>query len=114
MKSNISSIHYYRTDIFEKEKQLIFQKNWSFVGFKSQVANVNDFIVKAIGATPVLIQNVKGEIRAFLNVCSHRFSLIQQDESGNRPMVCPYRRIQAYDQNGIPTGIPKKPRTKGL
>ncbi|GHN00238.1 (2Fe-2S)-binding protein [Cytophagales bacterium WSM2-2] len=111
MKSNISPVHYHQAAIFEKEKQFIFKKNWCFVGFRSQLANVNDFICRRIADVPVLIQNVKGEVRAFLNVCSHRFSLIQQDETGNRPMVCPYHGW-AYDQEGVPTGIPKKPLFK--
>lgn len=113
MESNISAKHYFRNDIFEKEGQLIFKKKWHFVGFRHQLENTNDFITKTIAEVPIVIQNAKGVARAFLNVCSHRFSLIQQEEFGNRPMLCPYHGW-AYDHDGIPTGIPKKPMFKNF
>ena len=108
MKSNISPHYYYKESVYLKEKEEIFKKNWHFVGFRSQLKNPNDYVTRSIGDTPVLVQNVKGEIRAFLNVCSHRFSILQQESAGNRPLVCPYHGW-SYNQDGIPTGIPKKP-----
>ncbi|MBY0245784.1 MAG: Rieske 2Fe-2S domain-containing protein, partial [Sphingobacteriaceae bacterium] len=43
--------------------------------------------------------------------CSHRFSIIQQEKFGNRPLVCPYHGW-AYNRDGIPSGIPKRPLFK--
>lgn len=111
MKSNISALHYFDNDVFSKEKRTVFSKVWNFVGFKSQLSNNNDFVTRTIADVPVVIQNVKGNVKAFLNVCSHRFSILQREESGNRALVCPYHGW-AYDQKGIPTGIPKKPLFK--
>ncbi|GAB3902978.1 aromatic ring-hydroxylating oxygenase subunit alpha [Mucilaginibacter boryungensis] len=107
MKSNISPEYYYSESIFQKEK-LIFKNHWHFFGFKTQLTKHNDYLTRTIADTPVLVQNIKGEIMAFLNVCSHRFSILQQEASGNRPLVCPYHGW-SYNQDGIPTGIPKKP-----
>lgn len=108
MTSNIPAQYYFDPAVFEKEKSRLFRKTWSFAAFRSQLQNPNDFVTRTIADTPIVVQNTRGVIKAFLNVCSHRFSIIQQGQSGNRPLVCPYHGW-AYDQNGVPSGIPKKP-----
>lgn len=52
-----------------------------------------------------MVQNFHGELKAFRNVCSHRFSRIQCAEKGNRPLTCPYHGW-TYDKAGVPVGIP--------
>jgi phenylpropionate dioxygenase-like ring-hydroxylating dioxygenase large terminal subunit len=111
MFSNITPNHYFENDIFELEKEKIFSDNWIFICFKDDVANHNDFVSKKIGKIPVVIQNINGEIKAFMNVCSHRFSILQTQERGNRALFCPYHGW-AFSKDGIPTGIPKKPLFK--
>lgn len=73
---------------FEKEKVNLFSQIWNFVGFTSDFVEVNDFVVSNIYETPFVIQKVKGKIKAFKNVCSHRHSLIQTSDKGNRPLLC--------------------------
>jgi phenylpropionate dioxygenase-like ring-hydroxylating dioxygenase large terminal subunit len=111
MNSNIPAYHYYDDKIFLQENNKIFNKIWNFVGFKSDFLNDNDFVTLKIASTPIVVQNIKGVVKSFLNVCSHRFSIIQAEDSGNRPLVCPYHGW-AYDKDGIPSGIPKKPLFK--
>lgn len=100
--------HYHDNEVFEKEQVYIFQRQWVFAGFLSDVSNENDFITVLVGQKSVVVQNIKGQLKAFLNVCSHRFSKIQCDVKGNRALVCPYHGW-AYDEKGLPSGIPKKP-----
>jgi phenylpropionate dioxygenase-like ring-hydroxylating dioxygenase large terminal subunit len=111
MNSNIPAFHYFNSDVFARENDSLFNKIWHFAGFRSDFLNDNDFVTLKIANTPVVVQNVRGNIKSFLNVCSHRFSIIQQEKSGNRPLVCPYHGW-AYDKEGIPSGIPKKPLFK--
>lgn len=111
MFSNIPPKHYFNKDIFELEKEFIFQNNWVFICFKDEVNNPNDFVTKKIGKIPVVVQNVNGVIKAFMNVCSHRFSTLQTAEKGNRALFCPYHGW-AFNKEGYPSGIPKKPLFK--
>ena len=113
MNSNIPAIYYFDNELFLQESDKLFKRIWHFVGFKSDFLNDNDFVTLKIANTPIVVQNVRGNIKSFLNVCSHRFSIIQQDKCGNRPMVCPYHGW-AYDKDGIPSGIPKKPLFKNF
>ena len=111
MNSQISSKYYYSKKIFKKEKKHIFSKVWIFAGFEHDFINENDFKTITVDDIPIVVQKLRGEVKAFLNVCSHRFSKIQTANSGNRPLICPYHGW-AYSNKGIPTGIPKKPLFK--
>jgi phenylpropionate dioxygenase-like ring-hydroxylating dioxygenase large terminal subunit len=108
MKALISPESYYKQNIFDLESDLLFSKSWMFVGFSTELMENNDFVTTELSGIPVVVQNFKGNIKAFRNVCSHRFSIIQTEKSGNRPFICPYHGW-AYNESGLPTGIPKKP-----
>ncbi|WP_337967374.1 SRPBCC family protein [uncultured Flavobacterium sp.] len=108
MKALIKPKEYFKKEIFEQEKKELFSEIWNFIGFTSDFAEVNDFVVSDISGISVVVQNLKGKIRAFKNVCSHRHSIIQTSAKGNRPLMCPYHGW-AYNDKGIPFGIPKKP-----
>ncbi len=108
MKALIKPNEYFEKKSNEDEKIKLFSQVWNFVGFISDFNEINDFLVSNISGTPVVIQNLKGTIRVFKNVCSHRHSIIQTTQKGNRPLMCPYHGW-AYNEKGIPFGIPKKP-----
>ena len=111
MKSQISAKYYYSKKVFKKEKEKIFEQTWVFAGFEHDFLENNDFKTIKVNDIPIVVQNFRGEVKAFLNVCSHRFSKIQSEDYGNRPLICPYHGW-AYSNKGIPTGIPKKPLFK--
>jgi len=113
MKTLIPPSSYISTAIFEEEQRKIFQRLWHFAGFRGDLAAHNDFITREIGGLSVVVQNFNGELRAFANVCSHRFNRIQTQCKGNRALQCGYHGW-IYDEAGLPVGIPKKPRFEGL
>jgi choline monooxygenase len=92
---------YYEELVHCEEKLFVFSKCWNFVGFTEQVAEHGQFITVDIAGTSVVIQNFKGDLRALHNVCSHRFSIIQQEKCGKRALTCPYHGW-TYDKNGVP------------
>ena len=108
MKAIIKPKEYFNKKILKKEEQKLFGTTWNFVCFTRDLLQENDFIATFIGSVPVVVQNIRGDIKAFKNVCSHRHSIIQVKDKGNRPLLCPYHGW-AYDKKGIPKGIPKKP-----
>jgi len=108
MKALIPPKGYHSKEVFEIENKKLFQTTWNFIGFKSNFTEVNDFISQEIGGIPIVVQNCKGEIKCFKNICSHRHSIIQAEKCGNRSLMCPYHGW-AYNEKGLPFGIPKKP-----
>jgi phenylpropionate dioxygenase-like ring-hydroxylating dioxygenase large terminal subunit len=91
---------------FEYEIKNIFNEQWIFAGLVTDLKNNNDFITLEIGNSSVVVQNFKGNIVAFQNICSHRFKRIQTEEKGNRPFFCEYHGWN-YDKDGVPR-IPKE------
>lgn len=113
MNALIRPKEYYSTDTFRSEQDSIFLKTWQCVGFKRDLANDRDFITKEIGGLSVVVQNFEGNLRAFTNVCSHRFNRIQTDCKGNGPLQCAYHGW-LYNGEGVPIGIPERPRFDGM
>jgi phenylpropionate dioxygenase-like ring-hydroxylating dioxygenase large terminal subunit len=93
--------------IFQQEQKLIFQSLWQYVGLTNDLHQHNDFITRSIGGKPVVIQNFKGKLCAFDNICRHRHSIIQCEETGNRPLTCPYHGW-TYNERGVACGIPNR------
>lgn len=91
--------------VFAAETRRIFRRTWMFVGFADRLAGHNDFITAEIAGTSVLVQNFDGQIRAFHNVCSHRFARIHTVPCGNGKPACPYHGW-VYNGAGVPVGIP--------
>lgn len=101
----IPADHYYRPDVLAAEIAHVFAPSWLCVGFVEDLKNPNDFVTAQIGHKSIVVQNFNGELRAFRNVCSHRFSRIQCEKSGNRILQCPYHGW-TYDAGGKPIGVP--------
>jgi len=109
----IPAAHYHRPDVFANERDAVFRRAWMFVGFAEDLANHQDFVTAELGGISVVVQNFEGELRAFRNVCSHRFSKIQCAGKGNRPLTCPYHGW-TYNREGVPVGIPHNETNFGL
>jgi phenylpropionate dioxygenase-like ring-hydroxylating dioxygenase large terminal subunit len=94
---------YYRQDLFEQEMERLFATGWAFVGHRSELANDKDFICLEHWGCSIVVQNFKGELKAFKNVCTHRFNQIQFEPKGNRPFTCRYHGW-TFNSQGQPIG----------
>lgn len=108
MNSLIPPSYYTDPQIFERELRL-FERVWRIVGIRELAANDEDWFTTRIGARSVVVQNFEGELRAFANVCSHRWSQLRLEGSGNGMLQCQYHGW-IYNKEGIPYSIPRKPR----
>jgi phenylpropionate dioxygenase-like ring-hydroxylating dioxygenase large terminal subunit len=90
---------------FDREQRDIFGKLWLLAGLTQQLDAEDSFITRNFSGTPVLVQNVGGELRAFRNACAHRGMPIQTAPQGVRKMVCPYHGW-GYRKDGALRGIP--------
>ena len=87
--------------LFELEMKYIFESNWVFLCHASQLPKPHDFFSTHIGRQPVLVtRNAAGELKAFLNTCTHKGSLVCLNRSGNRKFhSCTYHGW-TFDTNG--------------
>lgn len=107
MNTLIPLSHFYEKSVFEQEKLYLFSRAWLFVGLSDRLLEPDSYITLDFFGEPVVIKNFNGKLKAFLNVCSHRFSKICLNKSGSGPLQCPYHGW-TYNEDGIPYAIPRK------
>lgn len=107
MKAMIPKAAYHDQCVFDDEMRLLFNHGFQFAALTTELANDRDFVCVEHAGLSLVVQNFKGELKAFQNVCTHRFSRIQTDERGNRPLSCRYH-AWTYDKNGSPLGTAKR------
>jgi len=97
----ISPQNYFDEKITEIEFDKIFSKEWIFASMDDDLQENNAFITLNIFNYPIVLQNFRGEIKAFENICTHRHNKIQTDTKGNRPLICKYHNW-VFDVDGAP------------
>lgn len=86
--------HYICPEIFEKEHQKIFSKQWTFAGHVAQVPKIGDYFLHDFaGESLIIVRESEDGLRAHYNVCRHRGSRIADKQAGNvRNFICPYHQ----------------------
>jgi len=104
--------HLLRPDQYLSEEQYraelrhLFNPAWHPVAATAELARPGDFLTLDLLETPILLRNFDGEIRAFLNVCPHRHSLLTERPRGrSETLRCQYHGWE-YDRDGRTGKIP--------
>lgn len=99
----------YTSRVFhDLEMSSVFPSSWVFVGHEQWVRNPGDYLTEQIGTEPVLVVNDGDALRAFVNVCPHRASLLVEGEGNcGRRLVCPYHGW-TFELDGRLSGIPRQ------
>lgn len=102
------------SEIYRKELDLVFTKNWLFLGHESQLENVGDFFTNYMGEDPVVVTRARdNKIHGFLNSCRHRGMKVCRVDSGNaKSFTCIYHGW-TYDSAGKLAAVPFEERAYG-
>jgi phenylpropionate dioxygenase-like ring-hydroxylating dioxygenase large terminal subunit len=94
-------------EIYRLELERLWGKAWIVVGHDSEIPRQGDYVVRYIGEDPVIVtRDSNGEVRALLNICSHRGMQLCRAEMGNASTFrCAYHGW-AYDAAGRFVGSP--------
>jgi len=92
---------------FTEERDQIFSKTWTCIGFQSDVAKSGDARPLSLAGMPlVMLRQRSGEVSVFHNVCRHRgFRLVQEACNLRGSIVCPYHSW-TYNLAGELKGTP--------
>ncbi len=109
-KSNTSSVpdwaKAFADDAYFAQEQACLGEVWTFIGFESDIPNLNDWFRATLGGRSIFIQRFKDGLRAFENICPHRFNQIRCEDKGNGHVVCGFHHWQ-FNSKGDAVGIPK-------
>jgi phenylpropionate dioxygenase-like ring-hydroxylating dioxygenase large terminal subunit len=95
---------------FQREKTELFRNYPQFVGPSCMIPATGDYFAFDDTGIPILIvRNEDGELKAFVNICSHRGAPLNECASGKakkgRLFSCPYHGW-TYDLDGKLVGVP--------
>ena len=78
--------------VFEKERDIIFNRCWLYVGHDSEIAAPGRFLTRLVGQYSLLFnRDREGRVNAFHNLCMHRGVLLSTETCGKaRSFTCPY------------------------
>jgi phenylpropionate dioxygenase-like ring-hydroxylating dioxygenase large terminal subunit len=96
-------------DVLRREQERIFRRAWQYVGHAGRVEHVGDRFAAWAGEIPVLVVRAEDGVRAFLNVCRHRGSLLVDGEGAGKSLQCPYH-AWTYDLDGSLRAAPRSDR----
>lgn len=94
--------------IYRLEQERIFAKSWLYLGHESDLPQRNAFFTTTMGEDPVIvIRDEAGQLRAFLNSCSHRGAKVCRVDRGvAEKFRCPYHSW-TFNNQGQLTGVPR-------
>jgi anthranilate 1,2-dioxygenase large subunit/terephthalate 1,2-dioxygenase oxygenase component alpha subunit len=93
--------------LYDLEQDRLFRGDvWHWVGLEAETPSPGDFKANTIGDTPVLmIRDLQGEMKVFVNRCAHRGARLCIDNCGNiKGFTCVYHNW-SYDLDGNLLGV---------
>ena len=105
---------YSNPDVLRLERERIFRSAWQYAGRADQVAEPGSFLTcDAVGVPVVVVRDKEGSLRAFLNVCRHRGSVVCEGEGSRETLQCPYH-AWTYNLDGSLRAAPRTEREEGF
>jgi phenylpropionate dioxygenase-like ring-hydroxylating dioxygenase large terminal subunit len=100
--------------VLRLEQERIFRRFWHYVGLTHDVAEPRSFQTTSAGDVPVLlVRDEEDVLRAFLNVCRHRGSLVCEGSGRRATLQCPYH-AWTYGLDGRLLSAPRTDREGGI
>src|ERR687892_458605 len=105
---------YVDPNVLRLERERIFRRSWQYVGRTDEIAEPGSFAATRAGPVPVgLVRDGEGTLRAFLNVCRHRGSLVCEGSGKRATLQCPYH-AWTYGLDGRLVSAPRADREGGI
>jgi choline monooxygenase len=100
--------------VLQLERERIFRRFWQYAGRSDEVAEPGSFSATRAGHVPVvLVRDEEKTLRAFLNVCRHRGSLVCEGSGRRSTLQCPYH-AWTYGLDGRLVSAPRSAREGGI
>lgn len=88
-------------EIYAEEQEKILRKTWKFVCHDSEVPEIGDYRTHEWTGIPmVTVRGTDGEIRTFVNSCSHRGAKVVRMPAGNMKHMTCFFHLWEYDLSG--------------
>jgi phenylpropionate dioxygenase-like ring-hydroxylating dioxygenase large terminal subunit len=100
--------------VLQLEQERIFRRFWQYVGRTDEIEEPGSYQTTRAGNVPVLlVRDGEGTLRAFLNVCRHRGSIVCKGSGKRETLQCPYH-AWTYGLDGRLIAAPRADREGGI
>jgi phenylpropionate dioxygenase-like ring-hydroxylating dioxygenase large terminal subunit len=100
--------------VLQLERERIFRRSWQYVGHTGEVPEPGSFAATWVGHVPVVLVRDRDDIlRAFLNVCRHRGSIVCEGSGKRETLQCPYH-AWTYGLDGRLVAAPRAASEGGI
>jgi len=87
LQQSLPASAYLSPEVFAREKERIFYREWVCVGREEQAPHPGDFLtIDVLGESVLVVRDKDGALRAYYNVCRHRGCRLALDDAP--PPVC--------------------------
>ena len=102
----VPASNYYDPDRWQLEMARVFKRTPLALGFTCELPEPGSYKALEVAGVPVLLsRGADGQMRSFVNMCSHRGSIVVPEGTGTaRRFTCPYH-AWSYDSEGRLVGI---------
>src|SRR5687767_11887077 len=71
-------------EVFARERSRVWQRTWLYLGHETEVPKPNDFKSRTLAGRPLIFtRDSTGKVRAYLNACPHRGTILCRETEGN-------------------------------
>jgi choline monooxygenase len=100
--------------VLRLERAAVLGRSWQYAARADQVAEPGRFVATRAGHVPVVVARARdGALRAFVNVCRHRGSILCEGEGRRETIQCPYH-AWTYELDGRLRTAPRSDREPGF
>ena len=101
-------------DVLQREQERIFRCSWQYVGRLDELADAPSYFTSRAGDVPIVVTRARdAQLRAFVNVCRHRWSVVVDGAGSRETLQCPYH-AWTYGLDGTLRAAPRSDREAGF
>lgn len=95
------------TEIFAREQRQVWDRHWLYLGHESEVPKPGDFKQRTLAGRPLIFaRDSTGRVRAYLNSCPHRGTVLCRETEGNAKTFQCFYHAWTFANTGELVGIP--------
>jgi p-cumate 2,3-dioxygenase alpha subunit len=94
-------------EVLEAERARIFARSWLYLGHESEVPEPGSFRAREVGGRPLIfVRSSDGQLRVFLNACTHRGAQVCREKSGRAKSFQCFYHGWTFANDGRLIGVP--------
>jgi p-cumate 2,3-dioxygenase alpha subunit len=94
-------------DVFARERDLIFNRSWLYIGHETELKKPNDFKTRSVAGRPLIFaRDAAGKVRVWVNSCPHRGAMICREARGNARFLTCFYHGWSFSTAGETVSIP--------